>query len=75
MHVTITTEILTIEMSEIEAQTLRILCQHAGGDPHHSRRKHMDALDKALHLAGILCYEGPGDQRADGSVYFKDEEV
>ena len=75
MHVTITTppveRIVTVEMSEAEAETLRILCEHTGGAPNHSRRKHTDALNKALYDADI---QYRGDQ-VTGSTYFKTEEV
>lgn len=75
MHVTITTppvkRIVTIEMSEAEAETLRILRQHVGGDILHSRRWHIDTLDKALDRAGIQCNGDP----CHGSVYFNTEEV
>lgn len=75
MKVTITTppveKIVTVEMSEAEAQTLRIICGHIGGDPNNSRRKHIDALYRALSHAGILC---DYDSYPTGSIYFKDEE-
>ena len=77
MHATITTpkpieRIVTIEMSETEARTLRILSHHVGGDANLSRRKHIDALENALSQAGIPYHE---DQKVTGSIYLTDTEV
>lgn len=62
MKVTIKTppveRIVTIEMSEDAAQSLRIICDRIGGDPDTSGRRHFDNLKKALDMAGIHCPPG-----------------
>ncbi len=76
MHVTITTlpvqRIVTVEMSEVEAEALRNVCQSVGGDPVLISRRYIDALDGALYQAGIQCGD---DQETTGSTYFKTKEV
>lgn len=47
---------LTLTLSQREAETLRELFQHIGGDPATTARKHTDAMDAALIEAGVTRY-------------------
>jgi len=48
-----TPDTIVIHMSVVEARTLKQICQHVGGDPNASPRKHTDALNRALSDAGV----------------------
>lgn len=42
-----------LTLSEAEAETLRAVCDNVAGSPTESRRKHTDAINRALRLAGV----------------------
>lgn len=44
---------IEITMTETEAETLLAVTNRIGGAPHNTRRKHTDALTRALKEAGI----------------------
>ena len=78
MKVTInpsTERTVTIEMTESEAVTLRIVCQFIGGDMHQSRRRHIDDIDEELREAGLdLPHDGKLSDTPTGGIHFPDEE-
>ncbi len=52
-HTPPTKRLVTIEMTEDEAQSLRIICTRIAGHPNKSRRGHFDWLALALDNIGI----------------------
>lgn len=69
MKITCTPRVLTIELTEDEATTLRTLCGFVGGDMHNSRRKHTEELSDLLSALDIH----PDERGSEGAfVYFND---
>ncbi len=64
--------VVTIEMSEDEAESLLIICDHIGGGQ-ASRRVHFDHLSKELRLAGIKKPIVTGTREV-GAIYFEGRE-
>lgn len=68
-------EAFTLTLSKDEAETLRIIFNVIGGSPVSSRRKHTDAMDRALYesnVARLIVDEIDGASRR-GVIYFKDD--
>ncbi len=67
---------IRLEMSIEEARTLKQVCNLIGGDPLHSARRHMDALNRGLIQSAINEASHPlTDKFKRGSIYFADEET
>jgi len=49
---------VSLELSMAEAETLRVILQHVGGDPKNSPRKYADRLRRALSAAGVVLDKG-----------------
>lgn len=63
-------------LTEDEAHTLAFILAKIGGDPTRSRRKHCDAISKALERAQIFWHKGQGrDLHVGGQIYFSIEEA
>jgi DNA-binding protein Fis len=57
-----------LTLSEVEAATLRAVLNNCGGSPTHSGRKHTDAINRALRLAGVE----PASATPGGSLMFRE---
>lgn len=64
--------LIQVEMTEREAETLRIVCAKVGSDPEKSRRKDTDALDKALREAGVSRLSFANINCHSGNIFFND---
>jgi hypothetical protein len=68
--------IITIEMPEEVAESLKVVCHNIGGTP-DGRRGHIDAINSALSSAGVKTlqnssqYIAPGTSIVTGSLYFR----
>lgn len=49
--------LVTLTLTETEAQTLRTLCAYVGGDPKATQRGNMDAIKDALTNLGFVPEE------------------
>lgn len=67
----ITTPTIRLDLTEEEAQTLKMLAGATLGSVTNSRRKHMDRIWEALVKLGLD--KGTLDRYADGDITFKDE--
>lgn len=65
--------LIEITMSESEAVTLFAITQRVGGLPHNTRRKHTDALGRALQSAGIDLPENNNGECATHDWISKDQ--
>lgn len=56
---TVTVETYVVTLSKDEAESLRFVCNNVAGCPEKSRRKHTDAINRALRLAGVVapCFD------------------
>lgn len=68
----IDTYVYTLELTEDEALTLRVVLNNIGGDPRTTRRHLTDAINNALYEAGVNTLVEPFAMRAVGnhSLYF-----
>jgi hypothetical protein len=60
----------TFTLTEEEARTLLTVCYRIGGDPHRSRRLHMDNIRKAFKDDLALLVDLQSIER--GEIYFKE---
>ena len=68
-----TTKTIVLELSEREAETLRIISGGVGGDPQTTRRGDIDAIRGALGCIGVLSLMG--HMEYTGSIVFQEEVV
>ncbi len=60
---------VVLTMTQEEAETLRLLLHHVGGDPYKTRRGHVDAIRKSLDKAGVKLIQAEAFVMS-GSVHF-----
>lgn len=60
-----------LELSKEEAETLQLVLYRVGGTPETTRRKHADAIIKALrHHAGVSPEHDTAHEISNGSINF-----
>lgn len=64
---------VTLELTDHEAQALREVCSHIGGDPLFSGRGQLDKISAALQSAGYTRSGSKYDGYATGSVVFSEQ--
>jgi len=61
---------VTLELSKDEAEALRFVFQHIGGNPDKGGRKHINAITRALDDAKVKVGRYTVDEKYN-SLYFK----